>query len=114
MTIDPSLIITGVSTQREREGGEKGHLDAPNYKEGSHASKDGGGTTGSRYDGTVRKVRRASMREEEEVRLDLYNYDLPQHTSRSHILTSPRSLQACRRLGIRVRNYVSVSKPVTC
>ncbi|KAK8389703.1 hypothetical protein O3P69_008999 [Scylla paramamosain] len=47
------------------------------------------------------KVKKVAMREEEGVRLDLYNYDLPQNASRPHILTSPRSLQACRRLGIR-------------
>lgn len=36
------------------------------------------------------------------VKLDLYNYDLPQHESCPYILTSPRSLEACKRLGIKV------------
>ncbi|XP_037801082.1 coiled-coil domain-containing protein 177-like [Penaeus monodon] len=35
------------------------------------------------------------------VKLDLYNYDLPQHESCPYILTSPRSLEACKRLGIK-------------
>lgn len=36
------------------------------------------------------------------VKLDLYNYDLPQYESCPYILTSPRSLEACKRLGIKV------------
>ncbi|XP_071537643.1 uncharacterized protein [Panulirus ornatus] len=35
------------------------------------------------------------------VRLDLYNYDQPQNQSCHYILTSPRSLEACRRLNIK-------------
>ncbi|ROT85900.1 hypothetical protein C7M84_004159, partial [Penaeus vannamei] len=35
------------------------------------------------------------------VKLDLYNYDLPQYESCPYILTSPRSLEACKRLGIK-------------
>ncbi|XP_045603475.2 uncharacterized protein [Procambarus clarkii] len=35
------------------------------------------------------------------VRLELYNFDLPQHQDCPYILTSPRSLEACRRLSIK-------------
>lgn len=38
------------------------------------------------------------------LNLDLYNYDSPAAQACPYVLTSPRSLEACSRVGIKVRN----------
>nr|XP_053636091.1 coiled-coil domain-containing protein 177-like [Cherax quadricarinatus] len=44
------------------------------------------------------------------LRLDLYNFDLPQHQDCAYILTSPRSLEACRRLSIKPVELLYISR----
>ncbi len=36
--------------------------------------------------------------------LDLFNFDRPEYEDSKYVLTSPRSLEACSRLSIKVRS----------
>ncbi|KAG7166523.1 Coiled-coil domain-containing protein 177-like [Homarus americanus] len=47
---------------------------------------------------------------DEGVKLDLYNFDQPQHQECPYILTSPRSLQACRTLSIKPVDLLQKSR----
>ncbi|XP_068200778.1 calponin homology domain-containing protein DDB_G0272472-like [Palaemon carinicauda] len=47
---------------------------------------------------------------DEGLKLDLYNYDLPEYGDCPYILTSPRSLEACRRLNIKPVELLQVSR----
>ena len=41
------------------------------------------------------------------VQLDLYNFEEPQFEGSKFVLTSPRSLEACSQLGIKVQSISS-------
>lgn len=49
------------------------------------------------------------------LNLDLYNYDSPDAQSCPYVLTSPRSLEACSRVGIKVRFlFLSLATKLIC
>ena len=52
---------------------------------------------------TRKRSARASLPRRGQLKIDLYNFDHPDFIDSKYVLTSPRSLEACSRLNIKVR-----------
>jgi len=48
------------------------------------------------------------MNTEAELHIDLFNFEDEKYNGSKYILTSPRSLEACSRLGMKVKNIANL------